>query len=258
MQSFLSEILRKAGIPRDQSVLVVCGGAFDRDALLEEGYTAVTISNLDDRVRDDEFAPFAWSFQDAEALSFPDRSFDYCIVHAGLHHCASPHRALLEMYRVARHGVLAFEARDSLMMRMAVRARRVPVYETCAVRFHNFRYGGVRNTCVPNYIYRWTETEVEDDCELCAARAASHPLLLWPTRSGGTVALRVQCPVAVAIGWGETTVGVLHTPLSKAGQSVCILHRKAGGNGALPMAEEPDRVRPAISGNLTRIENGRG
>ena len=161
MQSFLSEILRKTGIPRDQSVLVVCGGEFDRDTLLEEGYTAVTISNLDDRVRGDEFAPYAWSFQDAEALSFPDRSFDYCIVHAGLHHCASPHRALLEMYRVARHGVLAFEARDSLLMRMAVRAGRVPVYETCAVRSHNFRYGGVRNTGVPNYIYRWTETEVE-------------------------------------------------------------------------------------------------
>ena len=161
MQSFLSEILRKTRIPRDQSVLVVCGGEFDRDTLLEEGYTAVTISNLDDRVRGDEFAPYAWSFQDAEGLSFPDRSFDYCIVHAGLHHCASPHRALLEMYRVARHGVLAFEARDSLMMRMAVRAGRVPVYETCAVRSHNFRYGGVRNTGVPNYIYRWTETEVE-------------------------------------------------------------------------------------------------
>jgi SAM-dependent methyltransferase len=141
--------------------LVVCRGEFDRDTLLEEGYTAVTISNLDDRVRGDEFAPYAWSFQDAEALNFPDRSFDYCIVHAGLHHCASPHRALLEMYRVARHGVLAIEACDSMLMRMAVRAGRVPVYETCAVRSHNFRYGGVRNTCVPNYIYRWTEIEVE-------------------------------------------------------------------------------------------------
>jgi ubiquinone/menaquinone biosynthesis C-methylase UbiE len=86
--------------------LVVCRGEFDRDTLLEEGYTAVTISNLDDRVRGDEFAPYAWSFQDAEALSFPDRSFDYCIVHAGLHHCASPHRALLEMYRAARRAGL--------------------------------------------------------------------------------------------------------------------------------------------------------
>jgi SAM-dependent methyltransferase len=161
MQSFYAEILRKSGIPRDQSILVACGGELDRDTLVDEGFTAVTISNLDIRLRGDEFSPYAWSFQDAEALNFADGAFDYCIVHAGLHHCASPHRALLEMYRVARKGVIAFEARDSLLMRTAVRAGRVPLYEAAAVRSHDFRYGGVRNTCVPNYIYRWTETEVE-------------------------------------------------------------------------------------------------
>ncbi len=42
------------------------------------------------------------------------------MVHAGLHHCGSPHRALLEMYRVARKAAVVFEARDSLMMRSAV------------------------------------------------------------------------------------------------------------------------------------------
>jgi ubiquinone/menaquinone biosynthesis C-methylase UbiE len=161
MQSFYAKILRKTGIPKDQSVLVVCGGELDRNTLLEEGFASVTISNLDERMRGDEFAPYAWNFQDAEGLTYPDGSFDYCVVHAGLHHCASPHRALLEMYRVARRGVLAFEARDSLLMRAAVRANKVPLYEACAVRSHGFLYGGVRNTGVPNYIYRWTESEVE-------------------------------------------------------------------------------------------------
>jgi SAM-dependent methyltransferase len=161
MQFFYKEVLRKSSLPRDQSVLVVCGGKLDRDTLLGEGFITVTISNLDERVRGDEFAPYAWSFQDAEALGYPDGSFDYCIVHNGLHHCASPHRALLEMYRVARKGVLAFEARDSLLMRTAIRTNRVPAYEAAAVRTHGFRYGGVRNSCVPNYIYRWTESEVE-------------------------------------------------------------------------------------------------
>lgn len=160
MQSFYAEILRKTAIPRDRSVLVVCGGELDRNTLVEEGFTSVTISNLDERIRGDDFAPYEWSFQDAESLSFPDGAFDYCIVHAGLHHCASPHRALLEMYRVARKGVLAFEARDSLLMRTAIRTHRVPAYEAAAVRWHKFRYGGVRNTPVPNYIYRWTESEV--------------------------------------------------------------------------------------------------
>lgn len=160
MRSFYSEVLEKISLPREATVLVVCGGEVDRSTLLAEGFTSVTISNLDERLRGDEFAPYAWSRQDAEALTFADGSFDYCIVHAGLHHCASPHRALLEMYRVARRGVLAFEARDSLLMRFAIRAHRVPAYEAAAVRAHEYRYGGVRNTCVPNYIYRWTESEV--------------------------------------------------------------------------------------------------
>jgi hypothetical protein len=46
-------------------------------------------------------------------------------------------------------------------MRAAVRAGRVPLYEAAAVRSHDFRFGGVRNKCVPNFIYRWTESEVE-------------------------------------------------------------------------------------------------
>jgi SAM-dependent methyltransferase len=161
MTAFYADTLNELDLPRNASILVVCGGDFDREMLLECGYSAVTISNLDERIRGDEFAPFAWSSQDAEQLSFPNDSFDYCIVHAGLHHCASPHRALLEMYRVARCGILVFEARDSIFMRTAVAMKRVPSYEAGAVRAHSFKWGGIRNTCVPNFVYRWTEREVE-------------------------------------------------------------------------------------------------
>ncbi|MGI8770828.1 MAG: methyltransferase domain-containing protein [Acidobacteriaceae bacterium] len=153
MDSFYSQILQKAHIPKDTSILVVCGGELDREVLLSNGFTSVTISNLDERVRGDEFAPFSWSFQDAEQLSFGDATFDYVLVHAGLHHCASPHRALLEMYRVARRGILAFEARDSLLMKVAKAMNTVPSYEAAAVRSNEYRWGGVRNSCVPNYIY---------------------------------------------------------------------------------------------------------
>ena len=55
----------------------------------------MTISNVDES--GDVYAPYAWSRQDAEALDLPDGSFDLAAVSAGLHHCASPHRALLEM-----------------------------------------------------------------------------------------------------------------------------------------------------------------
>lgn len=121
----------------------------------------MTISNLDDRIQGNEFAPFSWSFQDAEQLSFEDEAFDYVVVHAGLHHCASPHRALLEMYRVARRGVIVFEARDSLLMKFAKMVNAVPSYELDAVQAHDYRWGGVSNSCIPNYVYRWTENEVE-------------------------------------------------------------------------------------------------
>jgi ubiquinone/menaquinone biosynthesis C-methylase UbiE len=58
---------------------------------------------------------------DAERLTYGDGSFDVVIAHAGLHHCHSPHRALLEMYRVARKAAIAFESRDSRLIRTAVR-----------------------------------------------------------------------------------------------------------------------------------------
>jgi ubiquinone/menaquinone biosynthesis C-methylase UbiE len=84
--------------------------------------TAVTISNLDhhDRI-ESNYAPYAWVRQDAENLTVTDDSYDWVVVNAGLHHCGSPHRALCEMLRVARQGVLVLEARDSFLMRIAVR-----------------------------------------------------------------------------------------------------------------------------------------
>ena len=38
------------------------------------------------------------------SFGFEDGAFDFVVVHQGLHHCHSPHRGLLEMYRVARRG----------------------------------------------------------------------------------------------------------------------------------------------------------
>jgi hypothetical protein len=160
MSSFYAQTLTELNMPRDARILVICGGALDREELLNSGYSSVTISNLDERMRGDEFSPYCWSSQDAEGLSYSNESFDYCIVHAGLHHCGSPHRGLLEMYRVAAKGVLVFEARDSLLMRLGIALKRVPEYELHSVRDNEFKWGGVRNSPIPNYIYRWTEREV--------------------------------------------------------------------------------------------------
>lgn len=155
----LGRLLADGVLRTDMTVLVVCGGEADRDAFLRRGFEDVTISNLGEAA-DDAFLPYRWASQDAEDLTYEDASFDLVAVSGGLHHCRSPHRALLEMYRVAREAVLVLESRDSLLMRAAVRLGVADEYELTAVAAHGCRSGGVRDTSTPNYVYRWTEREV--------------------------------------------------------------------------------------------------
>jgi ubiquinone/menaquinone biosynthesis C-methylase UbiE len=140
--------------------LVVAGGPTDRQVLLDAGFTDVTISNVDERLVGREFAPYKWRYLDAEELTVEPGEYPQIIEHMGLHHCASPHRGLLEMYRCAGHSMLVFENRDSLAMSLATWLGFVPVFEFEAVAGNGYRYGGYRNTAVPNAVYRWTEREV--------------------------------------------------------------------------------------------------
>ena len=58
---------------------------------------------------------------DVARLPFPDRSFDVVAVHDGLHHLEDPLRAVEEMARVARQGVLILEPARAALTRLAVR-----------------------------------------------------------------------------------------------------------------------------------------
>ncbi len=158
----LRESIHSGLISTPDSVLVVCGGSYDVQILRQLGFTNVTITNVDDSY---DCKPFEWKHEDAEDLSFSDASFDWAFVHAGLHHCASPHRGLLEMCRVSKKGVLVIEARDSALIRAAVRLGLVPTYELEAVALNDFTAGGVRNSAIPNFIYRWTEREARKTIE---------------------------------------------------------------------------------------------
>jgi SAM-dependent methyltransferase len=165
-EDFYNRVLREAEEAEITSpalrVLVVAGGGYDRDVFMARGYDDVTISNVDTRVdTSGDYAPYAWSYQDVERLTFESDSFDVVVVHAGLHHCYSPHRALAEMYRVARRAVVVVEARDSLLVRMAARLGFTDDYEVEAVVANGYVAGGVANSAVPNYVYRWTERELE-------------------------------------------------------------------------------------------------
>jgi SAM-dependent methyltransferase len=157
----LERLLADGLVRREMSVLVVAGGRADRDVLRSLGFEQVTISNLDEREESAGLEPYTWRHEDAESLSLADDSVDVAIISAGLHHCRSPHRALLELYRVARVAAIALESRDSTLMRLGVRFGAVDEYELGAVAAHGLRAGGVANTGTPNYVYRWTEREVE-------------------------------------------------------------------------------------------------
>jgi len=173
----IDSLLSRGVINPSMSVLVVCGGETDRELFQQLGFNNVTISNLDSRMTGKEFHPYQWSYQDAEALNFPDNAFDLVVACAGLHHCYSPHRALLECYRVARRCVAVLEARDALLSRIAARMGVVDEYEITAVVGNNCKFGGLRNSSVPNYIYRWTEREVTKAVATYAPYTRPH--ILW-------------------------------------------------------------------------------
>lgn len=159
-REIVDQLLSSGVLHTQMHILAVCGGPADREVLNECGFRHVTIANLDSRMTPGQFAPFEWSFQDAENLTFKDNTFDFSIVSLGLHHCSSPHRALLEIYRVARNGLLLLEPYDNFLTRLGVRLKIGQDYEHAAVFYSGCSFGGVKNSEIPNFIYRWTEREI--------------------------------------------------------------------------------------------------
>ena len=160
-QKVLLKLLKKNAISIDNSILIVAGGKKDKDAFYNCGFKNVTISNLDYDRGIKDYEPYAWKNEDAEALSYTKNEFDWVFVHAGLHHCASPHKALCEMLRVSKKGIGVFESRDSFLNKLANKLDLAPSYEIEPCVLSNGTYGGVRNSHVPNYVYKWTENEVK-------------------------------------------------------------------------------------------------
>lgn len=97
-------------------------------------------------------------YADLRNLNFAENSFDYVVTNATLHHLDQPHRAIIEMYRVAKKGVLIIESNDSLLMRLACKLNFAEEFEVSSISSDN-KTGGLLDTGIPNYVYRWTERE---------------------------------------------------------------------------------------------------
>ena len=164
--TFYAETLRrlkKAGrLHETMSILVVCGTHVDRDVFFNEGFKDVTISNINESHGDDRIAPYRWMRQDVEALSVEDAAYDWLVVHHGLHHCRRPHNALLEMYRAARVGILVCEPRDNVLVRIGKGLGVGQEYEVHAVADNEQVGGGVNDSAIPNFVYRWRPREIID------------------------------------------------------------------------------------------------
>jgi SAM-dependent methyltransferase len=209
----VARLLAEGWLRTDDQVLVVAGGALDRDVLASAGMRRVTITNLDDAgVRD--YRPFSWAREDAEDLGYADGTFDVCVVHQGLHHCRSPHRALVEMYRVARRGIVAFEPHDTAVTRVGVWLGIGQRYERAAVADNALHSGGVRNTEVPNFVYRWTSREVEKTLASFDPRGVPRVRYFFDVREPGAAAAAVRSHPARLLA--KAAVPIAHLVLRAA------------------------------------------
>lgn len=152
-KSLLKKILALGWIKKIDKVLVTCGGKDDDQILKDLKFSDYLITSAYPKL------PRIKKYKqaDAQKLPFPDLSFDVVIVNAGLHHCDSPHKALTEMYRVAKKAVIVHEAQDSMLVKLLIKLKLVFDYETGFEKGHG---GGLNDTDIPNYIYRWTIREV--------------------------------------------------------------------------------------------------
>jgi 2-polyprenyl-3-methyl-5-hydroxy-6-metoxy-1,4-benzoquinol methylase len=146
-----------------RSVLEICCGSgmmsekFARAGAAVTGidFSSAAIARAQERARRYGFAA-RFLVGDAENLAFDDRSFDIVAVHDGLHHLDDPPRAIREMARVAREGVMILDPASAAITKLAVRLgitgemeeagnqiKRLVVSEVAAI-LREAGYGGVR------------------------------------------------------------------------------------------------------------------
>jgi SAM-dependent methyltransferase len=114
---------------RGRSVLEVCAGsgmmaekfAHAGADVTATDFSPAAIARAHERARRHGFS-MRLTVAAAERLPFRDRNFDVAAVHDGLHHLERPERAIAEMARVARYGVLIMDPAQAALTRVAVRA----------------------------------------------------------------------------------------------------------------------------------------
>lgn len=112
---------------KDLSVLDICCGS----GMMSEYYAkkGAKISGIDlspETVERASIRSKRYSFQaefktaDSTDLPFPDNSFDIVSVHDGLHHLDNPKKAVKEMVRAAKKGIIIIEPAKALLTELSI------------------------------------------------------------------------------------------------------------------------------------------
>ena len=146
-------------LERDAKILIVGAGKNDFELFKKNMFTNFTCSNFTGK----GFNNIDFKKIDLNKIDELDESYDYVVAHACIHHCSRPHNAIIEMYRVGKKGILVIESKDSFLMKLMTKFKLAEEYELSAISDSDSfgDQGGVDNSNIPNYVYRWTEQEVK-------------------------------------------------------------------------------------------------
>ena len=151
-------------INKNENFLLISGSIHEIQILKNLGYTNFT-TTYHDKKEEKNLQNYGFEINknlfraDVRNLKFENQSFEYVVTNATLHHVDQPNKAITEMYRVAKKGVLVIESNDSLIMQIACKLKFAEEFEISSIDLKN-NSGGLLDTGVPNYVYRWTEREI--------------------------------------------------------------------------------------------------
>jgi ubiquinone/menaquinone biosynthesis C-methylase UbiE len=141
--------------------LTIGDGRFGSDAhyLLSLGASNVHCSDISDtllKVGKEKGFINAFSVQNAEAIEFPDNSFDFVYCKEAFHHCPRSYIALHEMFRVAKKAVVMTEPWDDV-----IEPAPFSILLRFAKSFLGLRHSEHGFESVGNYVYSISPREVE-------------------------------------------------------------------------------------------------
>ena len=150
-------------VEKKSNILIISASSKEINVLKELGYYNFSItfhdSNEKEKLTELGFEENKNLFKaDIRNLPFENNAFDYVITNATIHHVDIPHKAVTEMYRISSKGTLIIESNDSIVMQLATKMKLAEEFEISSVEGNT---GGLLDTGIPNYVYRWTEREVQ-------------------------------------------------------------------------------------------------